>query len=241
MVSETRARAQSDFAHGPARARGTRSLPGLDLLRWSWTRAPSCLLPGPASSAGLGLKDITKHILLSMSNMRLVLERQQREDEEIRLRRAEEDRELDEEEDEVILAVSMLNQSRQHHHGRVSKVDRHRHSQGLFPEQKLTAALRMLAYGAFADQVDKITRMRKSTILECLVRFYDAIETLYTRATNLRLGTSKGFYNKPRLEVVASFDKWVWRAFLGVSGSQNDLNVLGQSPVSNDVLKGHSP
>ncbi|KAI5343089.1 hypothetical protein L3X38_010965 [Prunus dulcis] len=55
-VSETRARAQSDFALGPARARGTRSLPGLDLLRWSWTRAPSCLLPGPASSAGLGLR-----------------------------------------------------------------------------------------------------------------------------------------------------------------------------------------
>ncbi|KAI5319353.1 hypothetical protein L3X38_039061 [Prunus dulcis] len=63
MVSEIRARAQSDFALGPARARGTRSLPGLDLLRWSWTRAPSCLLPGPASSAGLGLKvGMSKHL-----------------------------------------------------------------------------------------------------------------------------------------------------------------------------------
>ncbi|CAL2227705.1 unnamed protein product [Prunus armeniaca] len=52
---------------------------------------------------------------------------------------------------------------------------------GLLLKQKLTATLRMLAYGASSDQVDEIARMRKSTILECLVRFYDAIETLYTR------------------------------------------------------------
>ncbi|CAL8992648.1 unnamed protein product, partial [Prunus brigantina] len=51
-----------------------------------------------------------------------------REDEEIRRRRAEEDRELDEEEEEVVLAVGMLNQSRQHHRGRGLNVDRHRHS-----------------------------------------------------------------------------------------------------------------
>ncbi|VVA39533.1 PREDICTED: putative nuclease HARBI1, partial [Prunus dulcis] len=42
--------------------------------------------------------------------------------------------------------------------------------------QKLTAALRMLAYGASAEQVDEIARMGKSTILECLVRFCDAVE-----------------------------------------------------------------
>ncbi|XP_008221369.1 PREDICTED: uncharacterized protein LOC103321347 [Prunus mume] len=29
----------------------------------------------------------------------------------------------------------------------------------------------------------------------------------------------------------------VWHAFFGVTGSQNDLNVLGQSPVFNDVLR----
>ncbi|XP_021807350.1 serine/threonine-protein kinase BLUS1-like [Prunus avium] len=52
---------------------------------------------------------------------------------------------------------------------------------GLIPEQKLTTALRMLAYGASAEQVDEIARMRKSTILECFVRFCDAVENLYTR------------------------------------------------------------
>ncbi|KAI5320414.1 hypothetical protein L3X38_040122 [Prunus dulcis] len=52
---------------------------------------------------------------------------------------------------------------------------------GLLPEQKLTAVIRMLAYGAAADQVDEIARMGKSTTLEALVRFCQAVETLYTR------------------------------------------------------------
>ncbi|KAM1648153.1 hypothetical protein ACFX2K_009591 [Malus domestica] len=51
---------------------------------------------------------------------------------------------------------------------------------GLLPEQKITATLRMLAYGASADQVDEITRIGKSTILEALMRFCGAVESLYT-------------------------------------------------------------
>ncbi|CAL8113317.1 unnamed protein product [Prunus armeniaca] len=153
---------------------------------------------------------------------------------------------------------------------------------GLIPEQKLTAALRMLAYEASAEQVDEIPRMGKSTILECLVRFYDAVENLYTREylrkptprdlqRLLQKGEARGFPGMIRsincmhwqwkncptawqgeygnrkgqksiiLEAVASFDCWVWHAFFGVAGSQNDLNVLSQSPVFDEVLRGHSP
>ena len=50
----------------------------------------------------------------------------------------------------------------------------------LLPEQKITAALWMLAYGAAADHVDEITRMEKSTILESLMRFCSTIESIYT-------------------------------------------------------------
>ncbi|KAI5334635.1 hypothetical protein L3X38_024768 [Prunus dulcis] len=52
---------------------------------------------------------------------------------------------------------------------------------GLLPEQKIMTIIRMLVYGSFADQVDENARMRKSTTLESLVRFCDAVETLYTR------------------------------------------------------------
>ncbi|CAL2276431.1 unnamed protein product [Prunus armeniaca] len=125
---------------------------------------------------------------------RRVLERQEQEEEEIKCKRAEEDREADEEEEEMVIAVCMLNKSRQHHRCRGLNVDRHRQSQ---------ATLRMLAYGASAEQVDEIAPMGKSTILECLVRFCDAIENLHKREylANLWLRTSEGLYKKLRLEV----------------------------------------
>lgn len=40
------------------------------------------------------------------------------------------------------------------------------------------------------------------------------------------------------LEVVVSHDLWIWHAFFGVSGSNNDINVLNQSPLFNEVLLG---
>ncbi|CAL2263442.1 unnamed protein product [Prunus armeniaca] len=130
--------------------------------------------------------------------------------------------------------------------------------------------------------VDEIAWMGKSTTLEALVRFCDAVETLYTR-DYLRRHTprdlqrliqkagARGFLgmigsidcmhwqwkNCPTalqgdygnrkgqksiiLEAVVGFDTWVWHALFGVSGSQNDLNVLGQFPVFNDVLRGQGP
>ncbi|CAL8992590.1 unnamed protein product [Prunus brigantina] len=116
---------------------------------------------------------------------------------------------------------------------------------GLLPEQKFTAVIRMLAYGSSADQVDEIAQMGKSTILESLVRFCDAVETLSTR-NYLHRPTLRDLQRLLQkadiiLEAVAGFDTWVWHAFFGVAGSQNDLNVLGQSPVFNDVLRGEGP
>ncbi|KAI5337637.1 hypothetical protein L3X38_016908 [Prunus dulcis] len=140
----------------------------------------------------------------------------------------------------------------------------------------------MLAYGASVEQVDEIARMEKSTILEYLVRFCDAVENLYMREDLrkpmprdlqrlLQKAEAQGFpgmigsidcihvpwknfptawqgdYGNRKgqksiiLEAVASFDCWVWHAFFGVAGSHNALNMLGQSPVFNDVLRGHSP
>ncbi|XP_024171845.1 uncharacterized protein LOC112177829 [Rosa chinensis] len=51
---------------------------------------------------------------------------------------------------------------------------------GLLPEQKMTGALRMLAYGAAADQCDEITRMGASTALKCLKKFCRQVEFLYS-------------------------------------------------------------
>ena len=43
------------------------------------------------------------------------------------------------------------------------------------------------------------------------------------------------------LEAVASYDRWIWHAFFGVAGANNDINVLNQSPLFNEVVDGYAP
>ncbi|XP_070662446.1 uncharacterized protein [Malus domestica] len=122
---------------------------------------------------------------------------------------------------------------------------------GLIPEQKIIAALRMLAYGASADQVDEIAKMGKSTILESLMRFCEAIESIYTakylqKPTHMDLerllkkAEMRGFPG-----MIGSIDcmHWTWKNYPSawVPGAQNDLNVFAQSPVFNDVLQRKTP
>jgi len=52
-----------------------------------------------------------------------------------------------------------------------------------------------------------------------------------------------GDYGVPTmiLEAVASQDLHIWHAFFGIAGSNNDLNVLNNSPLFFDALKGEAP
>ncbi|GKA36696.1 ALP1-like protein isoform X1 [Tanacetum coccineum] len=43
------------------------------------------------------------------------------------------------------------------------------------------------------------------------------------------------------LEATASQDLWIWHAFFGVVWSNNDINVLYQSPIFNDLKTGRAP
>ncbi|XP_008222553.1 PREDICTED: uncharacterized protein LOC103322416 [Prunus mume] len=129
-----------------------------------------------------------------MSNLRRVLERQQREEEEIRRKRTIEDQEADVEEEEMLAAVK---------YDAVGVL-------GILSEQKLTAALQMLAYEASVEQMDEIARMGKLTALECLVRFCDVVENLYTRE----------YLCKPTLRDLQSLlQKAEARGFPGMTGS----------------------
>uniref|UniRef100_A0A0D3BAH5 DDE Tnp4 domain-containing protein n=1 Tax=Brassica oleracea var. oleracea TaxID=109376 RepID=A0A0D3BAH5_BRAOL len=43
------------------------------------------------------------------------------------------------------------------------------------------------------------------------------------------------------LEVVASYDLWIWHTFFGPRGTLNDINVLDRSPVFDDIINGQAP
>ncbi|XP_026438973.1 uncharacterized protein LOC113337520 [Papaver somniferum] len=53
-------------------------------------------------------------------------------------------------------------------------------------------------------------------------------------------GTFREHEKKPTiiLEVVASYDRWFWNGFFGTPGSNNDLNVLDQSPLFDMMVNG---
>nr|XP_008362195.2 uncharacterized protein LOC103425872 [Malus domestica]XP_028953229.1 uncharacterized protein LOC114822617 [Malus domestica] len=56
-------------------------------------------------------------------------------------------------------------------------------------------------------------------------------------------GQFKGRHNKPTivLEAVVSYDTWIWHAFFGSPGSNNDINALWSSPLFDEVVNGWAP
>ncbi|WCJ43390.1 hypothetical protein M5689_024132 [Euphorbia peplus] len=155
---------------------------------------------------------------------------------------------------------------------------------GLSPKQKISSALRMLAYGEAADRSDEYLRIAESTALECLSLFcrsvIEVFGSVYLRkptANDVRrlfamhetihgfpgmLGSldcmhwewkncptawqgqyTRGDQGVPTimLEAVASHDLWIWHAFFGMAGTNNDINVLNRSHLFREKVRGQAP
>ncbi|CAH9096024.1 unnamed protein product [Cuscuta epithymum] len=54
---------------------------------------------------------------------------------------------------------------------------------------------------------------------------------------------TNGFKRVPTLilEIVASRNLWIWHAFFGMAGTNNDITVLDRSPLFDDIINGISP
>ncbi|XP_024200106.1 uncharacterized protein LOC112203361 [Rosa chinensis] len=165
----------------------------------------------------------------------------------------------------IVMAAVAQESGNQHrgrgsHPGRAPNEERFREERGkdatgkvgLLPEQKMTAALRMLAYGAGADQCAEYCRMAKSTSVAALQHFTRGIVDLYSTkylraptAADLRQLLTKaerrGFPGMIGSIDFASYDTWIWHAFFGVPGACNDLNVLAKSPLFDDLTAGRAP
>ncbi|XP_017217329.1 uncharacterized protein LOC108194901 [Daucus carota subsp. sativus] len=127
---------------------------------------------------------------------------------------------------------------------------------GLSSMQKITAALRMLAYGVTGDFMDEYIRIGETTAMESLKKFTETLVNVfsseYLRPPNandilrlLNVAEQRGFPG-----MLGSIDcmhwRWkncptAWKAFFGMPGSHNDINVLERSFVFTELAQGRAP
>nr|GEX55378.1 protein ALP1-like isoform X1 [Tanacetum cinerariifolium] len=118
---------------------------------------------------------------------------------------------------------------------------------------KCTAVIRQFAYGSTSDEFDEYLQMSEQTERDALFFFNMCIIELYM-PKYLRNPTSEdvchdkvntvGVIKKDptiMLEAVASQDLWIWHAFFGIAGANNDINVLDNSPLFDDLLDDLAP
>ncbi|XP_052626734.1 uncharacterized protein LOC111909751 [Lactuca sativa] len=113
--------------------------------------------------------------------------------------------------------------------------------------QKCDAAIRLMAMGESPDTMDDYMRMSERTARESLYTLSrGVVETfgdVYLRKRSLHdlqelYAAHEERHGFPGMigKAVASQDLWIWHAFFGVAGSNNDVNVLDQSPIFDDLL-----
>ncbi|KAD2804994.1 hypothetical protein E3N88_38371 [Mikania micrantha] len=130
-------------------------------------------------------------------------------------------------------------------------------------QQKCTSAIRQLAYGTSSDSFDEYLQMSERMGRECIYKFCKCVIRLYAKKY-LRKPNSHDiqqiytFHEEVYgfLSMLGSLDcthwewdncptawrdLWIYHAFFGASGSNNDINVLHQSPIYNDLIEGKVP
>ncbi|GKB60669.1 ALP1-like protein [Tanacetum coccineum] len=100
---------------------------------------------------------------------------------------------------------------------------------------KCTSVIRQMAYGAVPYSLDEYLQMGATTARDSLRIFYEK------HGFPEMLGSIDCTDPFILLEAIAYQELWIWHAFFGVSGMNNDVNVLRQSPLFNDLKSGRAP
>ncbi|GKC70314.1 ALP1-like protein [Tanacetum coccineum] len=119
---------------------------------------------------------------------------------------------------------------------------------------KCTSAIRQLAYAAIPDSLDEYLQIGEKTSRDCLMHFCNGVIVLYgeeylRRPMQTDVEKLYAFHeNKHGFPgMIGSIDctKWPWaqcpQAYRAQFSSNNDVNVLRQSPVLNDLKVGKAP
>ncbi|XP_059635917.1 uncharacterized protein LOC132278114 [Cornus florida] len=120
---------------------------------------------------------------------------------------------------------------------------------GLSSIQKMTIAICKLVYGCAVDHCDKYIKIGESTTIKALMTFCKAVIGVYGEeymrppneaniARLLHEGEERGFPGMLGSIDFTSKDLWIWHAFFGMPGSNNDINVPDYSPVFYSIVTG---
>ncbi|GJU97471.1 ALP1-like protein [Tanacetum coccineum] len=128
---------------------------------------------------------------------------------------------------------------------------------GISPLIKCTSAIRQLAYGTVPDALDEYLQMGHAISRQSLEHFCRSIIPIFgpeflEKPTITDIERLYAFHEEKLrrdhgpdpfilLEAVASQDLWIWHAFFGVSGANNDINVIQRSLLLNDLKLGKAP
>ncbi|GJR50728.1 putative nuclease HARBI1 [Tanacetum coccineum] len=106
------------------------------------------------------------------------------------------------------------------------------------PILKCTSAIRQLAYGTAADAFDEYLQIEKHGLPGML----GSIDCMHWDWKNCPKALAAQFkrrdhkYPTIMLEAVADQRLWIWHAYFGVPGANNDLNVLYGSSLFDDEI-----
>nr|GEW44030.1 hypothetical protein [Tanacetum cinerariifolium] len=125
---------------------------------------------------------------------------------------------------------------------------------GISSLMKCTFAIRQMAYGSVPDSLDEYLQMGATTARKSLQNFCKVIMNLYgeefvRKPTYTDMEKLYAYHDEKHgflgmlesIDSIASNDLWIWYAFFGVFGMNNDVNVLCQSPIFNDLKSGRAP
>ncbi|XP_020271530.1 uncharacterized protein LOC109846695 [Asparagus officinalis] len=112
--------------------------------------------------------------------------------------------------------------------------------------QKVTAVFCMLAYSLPADTMDEYVKIGESTAIESMTKFYRAMVEIfaerYLRTPNAKYISRLLYIGRSGsptiiLEAVADYDLWIWHAYFGMPGTNNDINVLESSNIFSNLAQ----
>ncbi|XP_076949301.1 uncharacterized protein LOC143621903 [Bidens hawaiensis] len=103
--------------------------------------------------------------------------------------------------------------------------------------QKYTAAIRQLAYGTASNTMEEYLQISETVAREALHTFCESCPVTWQGQYH------RGDHDGPTviLEAAASFDLWIWHAFIGTPDANNDVAVINASPIFDRLTNGVSP